>query len=247
MAMKLFFSNDTQRLPPLVLTPTLLLIGISLAWAGCKSAGSQPLTNGNTQTQISTQTTPGSTTQEATPCTLTLVGAPTVNGVRLGMTADEVVALFPGSKTDPAVSAALAKPAGQFGTLGFVIQPDKYTSKDPQAQTPVGGITRINFTLLDGRVWNFTASHNGPEWPHVDKFVSKFVEGTSLPPVDQWQPYAGMESQLKVLSCKEFEVRVFSGGQGGNLNYVLVRDKIAEKKLKERREKAAAEATPPVQ
>ncbi len=244
--MKLFFSTDTKRLPAVVLTPTLLLIAISLAWAGCKSAGSQPLTNANTQAQVSTQTNTSSTTQEATPCTLTLVGAATVNGVRLGMTADEVLALFPGSKIDAAVSAALVKPASPLGTLGFAI-PGKYTAKNAQAETPVGGITRINLTLLDGRVWNFTATYNGPEWPHVDKFVSKVVEGTSLPPVDQWQPYAGMENQLKVLSCKEFEVRVFAAGEGGNLNYVLVKDLVAEKKLKERREKAAAQATPPPQ
>ncbi|MGZ8843278.1 MAG: hypothetical protein ACXW18_06420 [Pyrinomonadaceae bacterium] len=245
--MKLFFSNDTKRLPPVILTPTLLLIAISLACSAYKSAGSQPLTNGNTQAQTSPQTNSSSTTEETPPCTLTLIGAATITGVRLGMTADEVLALFPGSKSDPAVSAALSKPVSQFGTLGFAIQPGKYLSKEAQAQTPEGGITRINFTLLDGRVWNFTAAYNGPEWPHVDKFVSKFIEGTSLPPVDQWRPYAGMESQLKVLSCKEFEVRVFSGGQGGNLNYVLVRDLVAEKKLKERREKAAAEATPPAQ
>ena len=54
----------------------------------------------------------------------------------------------------------------------------------------------------------------------------------------------GMDNQLKILKCSEIEIRVFAGGQGGNLNYVLMKDLEAEKKLKERRDKARANATP---
>jgi hypothetical protein len=84
-------------------------------------------------------------------------------------------------------------------------------------------------------------SYAGPAYSHVDQFVSKFVEGTSLPPADQWQAYAGMDNQLKILTCKDFEVRVFAGGQGGNLNYVLIRDLEAQKKLEDRRKKVEGE------
>ena len=53
-----------------------------------------------------------------------------------------------------------------------------------------------------------------------------------------------MDNQLKSLKCSEVEIRVFAGGQGGNLNYVLMRDLEADKKLKDRRAKARAKATP---
>lgn len=173
------------------------------------------------------------------PCTLTLPGAPVINGLRLGMIPDEVVALFPGSKEDAEVRTALARPPSPFGVSGFLIRADKYEPKEKFA-----GLTQITFTLLDGRVSSINVGYSGPEYSHVDKFVEKFVEGKSLPAVDQWEAYVGMDNTLKMLKCKEFEVSVFIGGTGGNLNYVSVKDLVAEKTLKDRRAKARAQATP---
>jgi len=155
------------------------------------------------------------------------------------MTTEEVLALFPGSKDDADVRASLAAPPSKLGTSSFVVRPEKYESKDKFA-----GVNQITFILLDGRVSNFSVGYNGPEYSHVDKFVGKFIEGTSLPAADQWEAYVGMDNSLKILKCIDFEIRVFAGGQGGNLNYVLMKDLEAEKKLKERRDKARAKATP---
>ncbi|HEY0406387.1 MAG TPA: hypothetical protein VGC89_11715 [Pyrinomonadaceae bacterium] len=159
------------------------------------------------------------------------------------MTAEQTLALFPGSNEDAELRSSLARPASQFGVSSFVIKPDKYKSKEKFA-----GINQITFTLLDGRVLSFSVGYNGPEWPHVDKFVAKFSEGKNLPPADAWEAYAGMDTQLKVLKCADSEIRVFAGGPGGNLNYVLMRDLVADQKLKERRAKArekAAQETKP--
>ena len=156
------------------------------------------------------------------------------------MTTDEVLALFPGSKEDAEIRASLAAPPSKFGTSSFLVRPEKYESKDKFA-----GINQIIFTLLDGRVSTLTVGYNGPEYSHVDKFVTKFIEGTTLPAADQWEAYVGMDNSLKILKCTDFEIRVFIGGQGGNLNYALMKDLAAEKKLKERRDKARAKAPPP--
>jgi hypothetical protein len=122
---------------------------------------------------------------------------------------------------------------------GFVIKPDKYQPKEKFT-----GLTQITFILLDGRVSSFSVGYNGPAWPHVDTFVAKFIEGTNLPAADEWEAYVGMDTQLKTLKCKDFEVRVFAGGEGGILNYVLMRDLVADKTLKDRRAKAREKATP---
>ncbi len=172
------------------------------------------------------------------PCTLTLAGSPSVNGLRLGLTTDDVLTIFPGSKDDAELRAAQSQPPDQFGVSTFVIRPEKYQSKDRFA-----GINQIAFSLLDGRVSNFTLSYNGPEYSNVDKFVEKFIQETSSPGLAQWEPYAGMDT-LKILKCSDFEVRVFIGGQGGSLNYVLVKDLAAEQKLKDRRKKAREKASP---
>jgi hypothetical protein len=154
------------------------------------------------------------------------------------MTPDEVLALFPGSKEDAEVRADLSA-TRPFGVSGFLIRVAKYESKEKFA-----GINQITLKLLDGRVSSLNIGYNGPAYSHVDQFVTKFVEGTNLPPSDQWQAYVGLDTQMKTLTCKDFEIRVFAGGEGGNLNYVLISDLEADKKLKDRRAKARAQASP---
>jgi hypothetical protein len=177
-------------------------------------------------------------------CELAFAQAPVVNGLKLGMTRDNLLALFPGSKNDVEVRASLSSPPTEFGESSLLIRTNKYESKDKFA-----GITQIRFTLLDGRVSNFYVGYNGPQYSHVDKFVAKFIEGTDLPAVDQWQAYVGMDNSLKILKCTDFEIKVFAGGKGGNLNYIDMRDLLAEKKLEARikkaEERAALEAKPP--
>lgn len=168
-----------------------------------------------------------------------MAAAPALNGLKLGMTPDEVLALFPGSKDDPEVKSILLRPPSQLGVSELSISPAKFESRDKFA-----GISHVKFNLLDGRVASFNLGYKGPAYSHVDEFVTKFVAGTNLPGPDQWQAYVGMDTQLKTLTCKDFEIRVFAGGEGGNLNYVLMRDLEADKKLKDRRAKAKATPTP---
>ena len=155
------------------------------------------------------------------------------------MSADEVLALFPGSQNDAELQSSVSKPANKFGASSFVIQPDKYESKEKFV-----GISRISVSLLDKRVSGLYFGYNGPRWEHVDKFVTKWVEGTNLPAADQWESQPGMDTQMKTLTCKGFEIRLFAGGQGGSLNYADIRDLDAEKNLNDRADKASAQASP---
>lgn len=182
---------------------------------------------------------PNDAVSDQAPCSLVMDQSPVINGLRLGMTPDQVLALFPGANEDPEVRSALARPPSPLGVSGFLIRPDKYESKEKYAD-----VTQITFTLLDSRVTSINVGYNGPEWPHVDKFVEKFVEGTNLPAPDGWQVYVGLDTQMKTLKCKDFEMSIFAGGKGGNLNYVLMRDLISDKTLKDRRAKAKEKATP---
>jgi hypothetical protein len=219
---------------------TLVIIGISIACSASKSAESPSAQRVNT-TANQTLTSPATstTTQDKPTCSLSMSQAPVIKGLKLGMTSEEVLALFPGAKNDPQIRTELSRPPRQFGVSSLMIRPEKYESKDKFT-----GINQITLTFLDGRVSKLHVGFNGPEWSHVDKFVAKFVEGTSLPGVDQWAAYVGLDNQLKTLSCTDFEIRVFAGGEGGNLNYVLMQDLEADKKLKERRKKAREQASP---
>lgn len=228
------FSNFTRPLLRVVLSSILAFITMLLGCTVYKSAGSRLE---NAQPQAST--TPSPNEPETTPCTITLTGAPVVTGLKLGMTTEEVLALFPGSKDDAEIRSQLSGPVSEFGNSSFAIRPSKYEPKDKYA-----GISQIALTLLDGRVYSYTVGYNGPEYSHVDNFVTKFVEGKNLPAADQWEPYVGLENQLKILKCMDLEVRVFAGGPGGSQNYIVVTDVAAVKKLKERRDKARGKPTP---
>jgi len=217
----------------------VLTIAVSIACSGYKSAGSPTVLNNNAPvTEVPTQNE-SAATQEKVKCALTRASIAGLNGPKLGMTSDEVLALFPGSKDDPAVKADLARPPSKLGTSTLLIQPGKYGSKDK-----FPGIGQFTFILLDGHVSDLSIHYNGPEYSHVDKFVAKFVEGTSLPSADQWDSYAGLDSQMKTLTCADFEIRVYAGGDGGSMNSVTFKDLSAEIELKDRRKKARAQASP---
>src|SRR3954470_8852000 len=101
-------------------------------------------------------------------CSLKAAEAPAIGALRLGMTTEQVPALFPGSKEDTEVRSSLSKPASTLGVSNFVIRPSKFQTKEKYA-----GVSQITFNLLDGRVSSFSIVYDGPEWPHVDKFVAK--------------------------------------------------------------------------
>jgi hypothetical protein len=186
--------------------------------------------------------------QASQPCALKLSASPTLAGLKLGMKAEEALAAFPGSKDDPEIKAVLSQPPGEFGVSDLAIRPAKYQKNKANQASPqvgVGEVTRITLTLLDGRAYILQAAYNGPAYSQVDDFVQTFVADKNLPPVTEWQADPGMESQLKILRCAGFEVRVFAGGDRGILNYIAIKDLLAEAKYDERVKKwEAAQSTP---
>ena len=212
--------------------------GVSIACSASRSAAPAQTADATPNTQAATPLV-SAAVQEKSSCALSMSQAPVIKGLKLGMTPDEVVALFPGSKDDAEVRADLSKTPSRFGTSGLTIRPDKFANK-----AEFSGVSQITFTMLDGRVATFHIGYNGPHWSHVDQFVTKFVEGTSLPAADQWQAYTGLDHQMKSLTCTDFTVTIFAGGDGGSLNYVQMQDVEADKKLKARRKKAREQASP---
>jgi hypothetical protein len=192
----------------------LLLIGASF------------IVSGQTAREIDEQAEPA--------CKMTLAQAPVTNGIKLGMTRDQVLALFPGSREDSELRASLYRPANPSGETTFSINPERYASK---AKFP--RVTLIRFTLMDDHVSSFNVSYDGPQWAHVDEFIEKLSAVTKLPGADAWDPYVGMDTQLKTLTCKGFVISLFAGGKNvHNINYVELKDRAAQKLIKERRAKA---------
>lgn len=201
-------------------------LAIAIACTPNKSAGSASVQNNAATTQGSPQKE-SALTPDKQKCTLTVASVPALNGLKPGMSIDEVLAIFPGSKADAEVRSQLSRPVGRFGSLTFEIKPAKY-----KLQKKFERVSRMVFDVLDGRVARFTLHYDGPEYGQVDKFVSKFVESTSLPTADQWE---ASDPQRKTLKCTDAEISVFAGGPGGKLNHILVRHPEADKKLRDPR------------
>ena len=186
----------------------LLLIFISIACSSYKSASSPTPANSNAVISEASSQPPSAIPQEKTPCTLTLAGAPVIKGLRLGMTPDEVLALFPGSKDNAEVRSDLSRPPNRFGGSSFVIRPGEYKSKPEFSE-----VSQITFSVLDGRISKINIGYNGPEWRHVDKFIEKLVDGTNLPGVAQWEAHVGLEIKRRPLLALIFRFVPLPGGR----------------------------------
>jgi hypothetical protein len=216
------------------------VLAVSVACSATRSAA-PPTEPAKLQELPSPEVKP--TAPERIPCTLTRSAMPLIEGLSLGMTSTEVLNSFPGSSESAEIKSDLARPPSSFGGSQLMIRPLQYKAREAK-EAPVGAATQISVSFLDGRVMSFHVTYNGPVWTDIDKFVEKVVAGTSLPAPDQWEPYAGLDNQMKTLTCSDVSIRVFAAGDGGNLNSVLVQDLEADNKLKERRRKAREQPKP---
>jgi hypothetical protein len=155
-----------------------------------------------------------------------------ISGIKLGMTVEQVLALFPGSERDEEIRSSLSRPS-QFGVSSLTIRPQKYSSK-----AEFEGINQILMTLLDDHVSTLYVGYDAPAPEAIDELVTKFSKGRKLPPARNWEAYVGLDDQLKTMKCKDFEISVFAGGQNLNINYVQMLDTVAQQKLKQRRAEA---------
>ena len=205
-----------------------------------RSAPSPAPEGNHTSANRSSSAPVAATPQNTAPCSLKKTHAPVVLGLQLGMTREEILGLFPGSKNDPDLQRFLTRAPEPHGEGELMLRPSKYLSADT-----VGRIKHVIFGMLDDRAYSLNIAYDGPAWPHVDRFVENFVAGSNLPAADQWQPYVGFDDQMKTLTCADFSIRVFAGGSGGNLNYVLLEDGEAKKELEERRKNAEKVSSTP--
>src|SRR5437588_12290684 len=93
-----------------------------------------------------------SQTPQTSKCKLTLSQA-SIRGVKLGMTTDEVFALFPGAAEEPQNQSSLQRAAGfpSFGLAHLVVTPDR----DAVNKNNFKGLESYFMTLFDGKVVQF--------------------------------------------------------------------------------------------
>ncbi len=142
-------------------------------------------------------------------CNLTEANAPVVRGIRLGMSTDQLLALFPGSSKRKEMKDAIERARAASNDI-------VYLSFDPAIDAggnQFAGVTSVGVGIYRGRVADFTIFYVGATWGTIDEWVAKLSESFNLPGGQAWE--AGpSENPNKVLRCSGIEIE--AAIQGGS-------------------------------
>jgi hypothetical protein len=149
-------------------------------------------------------------------CTLTLVQAPEIRGLRLGMNLEQAMSIFPSLRRPPEV---IELPDGRRLTRNF-LEPDelgiirvRINSLDPKFSSEMSkleGISSINFDFMDGHIsYLFVFYDTEAKWNTVDDFALRVSEDLHIPKA--WKKPTDYKRDLeRDLECEGFVITVSS-------------------------------------
>jgi hypothetical protein len=158
-------------------------------------------------------------------CSLTLAQAPKVRDVRLDMSSEEVLKMFPGSSDEPYIQAQRSAADQRFGMVEFSIP----TTLLPRPK--FAGVNSVSVVFLDNRLSEYALTYAGIEWKNVDDFISKLSEAFNVPRPETWER-SNLPS-VKKLQCQGFEMWA-SADVGGS--WIRVRNPAAQQIVSDRKE-----------
>jgi hypothetical protein len=146
-------------------------------------------------------------------CNLSESNAPAIRGIRLGMSVDQLLDLFPGSRDRAGVRQALdaAKSPKGYDSAKLDFDLSQYPNLDGFA-----GVSTVRITTYKNQVRAFRVDYKPqytdaaqPYWETVDQWIAKLSEAFGLPEAKDWIPNG---DRYKILKCNEFEI------EASNLN-----------------------------
>jgi len=183
-------------------------------------------------------------TQEQQPrCALKLNQAPELRGLKLGMTAEQILARFPGLKIHPADKYGYRKVGLIFtpsdlavrdGVMNFEQSTYISTVKFPDYK----GLKSAGLQFLDDHIFSIQLVYDDSvKWQDLDEFIEKVATSLNLP--KDWQEDE-TESE-KYLQCDGFQVAAALSGYTGPtlrvsdlVTLLVIRERKAEKEEKQR-------------
>lgn len=145
-----------------------------------------------------------------TRCSLTEATAPNVRGLRLGISVQQFLALFPGitkkKEMKDTIEKAKLATGDEIVTFGF----DPVIDGDARG---FAGIESVAAALYKGRVMDISAQYGGATWRTIDEWVAKLSESFNLPGAQDWV-VGPNDSPNKVLNCDGIQIE--AAIQGGS-------------------------------
>ncbi len=148
-------------------------------------------------------------------CDFTKDNSPSVRGLRLGLTTQQLLALFPGSAKRWAKEPKEIRVAREQAMAATSNEPG-YLSFDPAtdaAKDQFAGVDSVSAGLYKGWVIDFNVLYGGATWRTIDEWVAKLSETFKLPGAQDWV-VGPSENPNKVLKCNGIEIE--AAIQGGS-------------------------------
>lgn len=143
-------------------------------------------------------------------CNLTEANSPSVRGLRIGMSMQQLLALFPNASRRKEVREALDN--AKAPTVREPVYLAFYPATDAEKQQ-FTGVDSVSAVLYKGRVVDLSVLYVGATWDTIDQWVAKLSEAFKLPRAQDW--VAGPdEDPNKVLRCAGIEIE--AAIQGGS-------------------------------
>jgi hypothetical protein len=169
-------------------------------------------------------------------CNLTPAQAPVFRGIRLGMSMEELLALFPRSKEQSKTIEALSKAEANYGEVHLEFGRDLYPENREMFSNNVVSYTT---TLFDGRVTSFNAYYSFPApnnrshaWTPAT-WLNKLSESYKIPEQKDWEFLGNYAS----IGCQDFQMRVYASDNSTSIRMI---GPPYDDQKKQRREAAAA-------
>lgn len=176
-----------------------------------------------------------------TRCNLTEATAPNVRGLRLGLTTQQLLALFPGITKKREMKDAIESAKSATGVEAVYLGIDPATDGDAQQ---LAGVESASVAFVRGRVVSFSVQYGGATWRTIDEWLAKVSETLKLPGKDDWAT-GWNEYPNKVLRCDGIEIE--AGIQGGGASIRVTNtaySKAIEEQAKTAEEKKRRETKP---
>lgn len=147
-----------------------------------------------------------SSSSAGSACTLTPEQAPEIRGLRLGMSAEQLLTLFPDEANRRRIidAVSVSKQPELYGVGNLDLAGSE--KDNPR----FAGVNYISIRLLDERVTSFHIGYKPVEWKSVDQFVTKLSEGLRLPKLP-WE----RGNQSSVVTCKGFRLEAYAFQSSG--------------------------------
>ncbi|MCW5968548.1 MAG: hypothetical protein KIT57_08545 [Blastocatellales bacterium] len=174
-----------------------------------------------------------------TACKLTLAQAPSIRGIRLGMTSEELFNIFPATSEnerfnrDQRLKEATIAP--NYGWTTFRFNPSAYSTKDT-----FSGMGEFSTELFDGKVVSILVNY--PQAPHFEsttQLMDLLTKRFNLPEPRYWSGYNDKVSMRPLIACDGFTVQMtghFQRGPSDSFSVALVESTY--KKAREDRKRA---------